>query len=334
MKEREPQISVIMGVYNQWNRESLRCAVFSILDQTLAELEFIIYDDGSQPEAAAYIRELKELDPRILLIGREENHGLAFSLNACIDHARGRYIARMDADDIADAERLQVQYSFMESHPEYAWCGCNARLFDENGVWGCRMMPEIPEDRDYLKYSPYIHPTVMYRREIFEKDGGYRPGEETMRCEDYEIFMRLRRHGFRGYNIQQFLFSYREDKESFRKRKMKYRINEAKLRYRNFKAMKLLLPVGWLYVLRPVAGGLLPAEAVARLKRAEARLRARGLPAEGAEAEGFHFGSKLPNFEISARQERAEGYQYGKVLEGSGSLYGDLHADGLLLRGR
>lgn len=318
MKEQEPQISVIMGVYNQWSRESLRRAVFSILEQTLADLEFIIYDDGSQPEAAAYIQELKELDPRILLIGREENHGLAFSLNACIDRARGRYIARMDADDIADAERLQVQYSFMENHPEYAWCGCNARLFDENGVWGCRRMPEIPESGDYLKYSPYIHPTVMYRREIFEQDGGYRPGEETMRCEDYEIFMRLRRHGFRGYNIQQFLFSYREDKESFRKRKMKYRVNEAKLRYRNFKAMKLLLPVGWLYVLRPVAGGLLPAGAVAGLKRMEARIHAGRQPVEGTvEADRrYKFESKLPNIEIS------------------GSLYGDLHADGLLLRGR
>lgn len=272
--KKEPLISVIMGVYNQWDRESLRQAVYSILEQTFTEWEFIIYDDGSLPEAAAYIRELKGLDPRIVLIGREENHGLAFSLNACIDRARGKYIARMDADDIADPERLQVQFNFMEHHPEYAWCGCNTRLFDENGIWGCRRMPEQPKYRDYLKYSPYVHPTVMYRREIFEQDGGYRAGEETLRCEDYEIFMRLRRHGLKGYNIQQFLFSYREDKESFRKRKMKYRINEAKLRYRNFKAMKILFPIGWLYVIRPVAAGLLPADAVAWMKRTEAKIHA------------------------------------------------------------
>lgn len=274
MSDRKPQISVIMGVYNQWNRESLRQAVFSVLHQTFEDLEFIIYDDGSCLEAAVYIKELKELDPRIVLIGKEENHGLAFSLNACIDHARGKYIARMDADDVADAGRLQVQYSFMELHPEYAWCGCNARLFDENGVWGYRKMPEIPGYKDYLRYSPYIHPTVMYRRDIFEEIEGYRPGEQTLRCEDYEMFMRLCQHGLKGYNIQQFLFSYREDEKSFRKRKMKYRVNEARLRYRNFKEMKLLLPVGWLYVLRPVAGGLLPAGMTARLKRMETRMHA------------------------------------------------------------
>lgn len=167
--EFEKQVSVIMGVYNQWNREALQKAVKSILNQTLTDFEFIIYDDGSDPEVAGYIRELEKLDERIVLIGKEENHGLAFSLNMCIGAAKGKYIARMDADDIALPERLQVQYDFMEQHKEYAWCGCNTRLFDENGVWGERKMPELPSDKDYLPFSPFIHPTVMYRRKLFEK---------------------------------------------------------------------------------------------------------------------------------------------------------------------
>lgn len=82
--EFEKQVSVIMGVYNQWNREALQKAVKSILNQTLTDFEFIIYDDGSDPEVAGYIRELEKLDERIVLIGKEENHGLAFSLNMCI----------------------------------------------------------------------------------------------------------------------------------------------------------------------------------------------------------------------------------------------------------
>ena len=81
--EFEKQVSVIMGVYNQWNREELQKAVKSILNQTLTDFEFIIYDDGSDPEVAGYIRELEKLDERIVLIGKEENHGLAFSLNMC-----------------------------------------------------------------------------------------------------------------------------------------------------------------------------------------------------------------------------------------------------------
>lgn len=87
-----PEISVIMGVYNQLNKEVLLEAVHSILDQSLADFEFIIYDDGSCPEAAELLREVKQLDKRIILIGRAENHGLAFSLNECIHRARGNIL--------------------------------------------------------------------------------------------------------------------------------------------------------------------------------------------------------------------------------------------------
>lgn len=268
--ENQTKISVIMGVYNQWDREALHDAVKSILHQTFPDFEFIIYDDGSDPKAAGYIRELGEMDPRIVTIGKDENHGLAFSLNACIDRAKGTYIARMDADDVALPERFAVQYEFLEMHKEYAWCGCNAELFDETGVWGSRKMPEIPDDKDYLPFSPFIHPTVMYRRKLFEKNDGYQVSAETLRCEDYEIFMRLHQAGYKGYNIQSFLFRYREDNASFRKRKFRYRVNETKLRYRNFAAMHMLFPAGWIYVIRPVIGGLLPAPFVAWLKRKEA----------------------------------------------------------------
>lgn len=269
----EKKVSVIMGVYNQWNQKALIGAVKSILNQTLADFEFIIYDDGSEPKAASYIKELGKLDERIIIIGKEENHGLAFSLNACIDRACGKYIARMDADDIALPERLAVQYAFMEEHEEYDWCGCNAELFDEKGIWGRRKMPEIPTRRDYLPFSPFIHPTVLYRRRLFEQNEGYRVSRETLRCEDYEIFMRLFQAGFRGYNIQQCLFRYREDSGSYQRRRMKYRINEAKLRYRNFKTMHMLFPLGWLFVIRPVVGGLLPTSLLEWVKRKESGYR-------------------------------------------------------------
>lgn len=265
----KPEISVIMGVYNQWDKEALQDAVKSILNQTFQNFEFIIYDDGSDAEVAEYIKELETWDSRIVLIGKEENHGLAFSLNACISKAKGTYIARMDADDIALPERLEVEHAFMETHPEYAWCGCNAKLFDQNGEWGKRCMPEIPTDKDYLPFSPFIHPTVMYRKTLFEKNAGYQVSAETLRCEDYEIFMRLHQAGYVGCNIQQFLFCYREEPVSFQKRKLKFRMNEAKLRYRNFKEMHLLFPAGWIYVIRPVIGGILPVFFIAWMKRKE-----------------------------------------------------------------
>ena len=269
----EIKVSVIMGVYNQWNKDELYAAVYSILEQSLQSFEFIIYDDGSDSELARTIKKLEELDKRIIVIRKEENHGLAFSLNTCIQIARGKYIARMDADDVSVKNRLEVQYNFLENHPEYSWCGCNAELFDENGIWGTRQMPEKPVKEDYLKYSPYIHPSVMYRSQLFEKEDAYLVSNDTLRCEDYEIFMRLRNHGYYGYNIQSCLFRYREDRHSFQKRKFCYRISEAKIRYRNFKDMGILFPIGWIYCLRPIIGGVLPVDWIRYLKRKESALK-------------------------------------------------------------
>lgn len=264
-------ISVIMGVYNQWDKEALMMAVSSILQQSFKNFEFIIYDDGSCEEIAQQIRQLEAIDSRIVVIGREENHGLAFSLNECIKHSRGKYIARMDADDISHPDRLQIQYDFLEKNRDYQWCGCNAVLFDENGIWGERKMPEIPSNKDFLRFSPFIHPSVMYRREVFVEGEGYLDSKDTLRCEDYEIFMRLSRKGLKGYNLQLNLFEYRESMDSYRRRKFVYRINEAKVRYKNFKGMGMLFPIGWIYVLRPVIGGIVPYQMIALLKRTEYR---------------------------------------------------------------
>ena len=265
----KPAISVIMGVYNQWNEKILREAVDSILNQTFTDFEFIIWDDGSHSSVAKTIQSLSVLDKRIKIYGKDKNCGLAYSLNACIGMAQGKYIARMDADDISLPKRLEKQYEFLEFHEEYAWCGCNTNLFDKNGVWGIRKMPQIPVLSDYLKFSPYVHPTVMFRAKLFDANEGYLESEETLRCEDYEIFMRFLNCGLQGFNLQETLFCYREDKESYQRRKFCFRVNEAKLRYRNFQKMKILFPLGWLYVLRPIVGGILPSKIIAYLKRNE-----------------------------------------------------------------
>lgn len=84
----QPLVSVIMGVFNQWDERILQESVDSILNQTYSKLEFIIWDDGSHPEAAKLVQKLNGLDERILVAGKEENRGLAYSLNECIRLAR------------------------------------------------------------------------------------------------------------------------------------------------------------------------------------------------------------------------------------------------------
>lgn len=267
------KVSVIMGVHNQNDKQILLQAVDSILNQSLRELEFIICNDGSNQAVSDFLREIAERDSRIILLESAENRGLAFSLNKCIEKAKGKYIARMDDDDVSKVERLKIQYDFLESHKEYAWCGTNAELLGQDGVWGSRKMPVCPSDKDFLKFSPYIHPSVMYRAEVFEKEEAYLVTDETLRCEDLEIFMRLHQKGYRGYNLQEELIQYREGAESFQKRRWIYRVNEAKIRYQNYKKMNLLFPTGWIYTLRPLVSALVPVNVIRKMKREKLEYR-------------------------------------------------------------
>ena len=261
------QISIIMGVYNQKAFDQLDMAVNSILRQTFQAFEFLVYDDGSDGNVADKLEELALKDSRIRLFHGKENHGLAFGLNYCIHKAKGKYIARMDADDISMPDRLEKQYQFLEKHPEFGFAGCNAGLLGEQGVYGERIMPETPGADDFLAFSPYIHPSVMFRREVFEKYGLYSEAEENRRCEDYELFMRLFQKNCRGFNIQEVLFLYREDGNAFRKRKCRYRIDECRLRYTYFKKLGILDGKGFLYTIRPLIAGVLPGRLIYRIKK-------------------------------------------------------------------
>lgn len=275
MQSRYPvKVSVIMGIYRQEDMNQLKQAVFSILNQSMKELEFIIYQDGIEKETETVLKIIAENDSRVVLLGEKENHGLAYALNCCMEKVRGEYIARMDADDIAKHDRLRIQLDFMEEHPEYAFTGCNAELIDEHGIWGKRRMPEEPEKKDYLPYSPYIHPTVMFRKKVLIECGGYHYSKATLRCEDYDLFMRLYISGKKGYNIQQNLFQYREDRSGYRKRKYRYRVDECHLRYHGFKKMGIYGIKGILYTLKPLLVGLVPIFFVERGKQLRCRLEA------------------------------------------------------------
>lgn len=281
-----PKVSVIMGVYNQKNEMELMQAVNSILVQTFEDFEFLIYDDGSEGEAAEYVKSLRSLDERIRVIRNEVNNGLAFSLNQCIHVARGKYLARMDADDISLPTRLEEEVNFLESHPEYAWVGTNAKVFEHEHIWGTWTMAEIPNEYNFLPFSPYIHPSVMFRRELFEEGNHYEVGEETLRCEDYELFLRLYIQGLRGYNLQKVLFLYRQGVDSYKKRTWKTRTNEAKIRRKYFPVLNLPKMKQALYIARPVATGFIPYRMIALYKQK----RLRRLESETARRTGIYEG--------------------------------------------
>lgn len=262
----KPQVSVVMGVYNERNREQLELAIESILSQTLEELEFLICDDGSEGSCREMLEEICGRDGRIRLLRHERNLGLAAALNTCLSHAQGKYIARMDGDDISKPERLQRQKEYLESHPGIALVGCGAEMIDEKGTWGERHLIADPDRKDFLFGSPFMHPTIMMRREVFDRLGGYCTEDFALRTEDYELFMRMYEMGERGHNMPELLFCYREDRNSYARRKYRYRLREYEVRKRGFR--RLGISAGnRKYIIKPLIAGLIPGWLMRRYKR-------------------------------------------------------------------
>ncbi len=251
-------VSIIMGIYKMAKKDIIvKLAIDSILNQTYRDFEFIICDDGSNDGTYELVKNLTKKDKRVVLIKNDKNRGLAFSLNHCISIAKGKYIARMDADDISVLNRLEKEIRFLENHKEYAVVGCNMFYMNEKGIWGKRILAEKPNKKSFLFTSPFAHPTIVMRKEVLKKLNGYRVEKITRRLEDYDLFMRLYAKGYKGYNIQEFLYQFREDTDAFKRRAYKYRWDEVKIRYRGFKELNLL-PKGFIYVIKPLIIGLIP----------------------------------------------------------------------------
>lgn len=260
------KVSVIMGIYNMEQKKDLvKLAIDSILNQSYKDFEFIICDDGSSDNTYNVVKNIVKDDKRVILLKNEINRGLAYSLNKCISKSRGKYIARMDADDISENNRLEKQVDFLDKHSEYAIVGCNLLLVNNNGVWGKRILAEKPTKKSFLFTSPFCHPAIVMRKEVLNEVNNYRVEKITRRAEDYDLFMRIYANGYKGYNMQEFLYQFREDNDTYKRRAYKYRWDEMQVRYRGFKDLKLL-PNGLIYVIKPLIVGLIPQKCLRKLR--------------------------------------------------------------------
>lgn len=179
-----PLISIIMPAYNC--EKTISAALFGIVNQTYSDWELIIVDDGSTEEIQKEIGLFK--DTRIRVVRSSRHRGVANALNIALDHARGRYIARMDADDYMEEWRLgeQLRFLLMEG---VAFCGTAADKFgDEAGViMNCRYGREVIDT--LLVGNPFVHPTMMFDRARLGANLRY---DGLFRCEeDYELWARL-----------------------------------------------------------------------------------------------------------------------------------------------
>ncbi|MCC7288973.1 glycosyltransferase family 2 protein [bacterium] len=202
-----PLVSVVMSVYN--GEKYLREAIDSILNQTFMDFEFVIIDDGSTDNTLEILKSYS--DPRILLISRE-NKGLVASLNEGIEMARGKYIARMDADDISHKKRLEYQLQMIESSFVPTVVATLGLLIDDQGTKrGTYLVPYLQPDlaRRFYIGNSILHGSAMYPRDAVLQNGLY--SDSVGPVEDYDLWTRLDLLSFSV--VPKMLYSYRVNEE-------------------------------------------------------------------------------------------------------------------------
>ena len=201
-----PLVSVIMPIYN--SQRTIVRSLDSIINQTYQNLEIIIIDDGSNDNSVEIIEKYKINDERIRLFQNDKNMGLAWSLNKAIVNSNGYYIARMDADDKSHYERIEKQVYFLENNSEVDVLGTGSRYVDEHYKFVKNIkMPKYHKDcvRMLPKTTPFIHPTVVIRRDFFDRVGFY--NQNLRKAQDYELWVRAA--NFSHYaNLEDLLLDY------------------------------------------------------------------------------------------------------------------------------
>lgn len=210
-QKKTPLVSVVLTVYNR--PEKVCKTIESILNQTFKDFELLIIDNASTDDTVERIKKFD--DPRIRLIVNERNMGQTYSLNRGLDEAKGKYIARIDSDDIMLPKRLQKQVSFMEKHDDYVLCGAWVRFIsDQDELSDTLKLCSTDKGLRFMQTFAcgMSHPAAMFRRSTLEEHG-IRYNKEVSIAEDYEMWFKLLEHG-KGLNIPKVLIYYRKGEEN------------------------------------------------------------------------------------------------------------------------
>lgn len=245
-----------MGIYNV--EDTLKEALDSIINQTFKDFEIILCDDGSSDNTITIAESYAINYPgKVILLHNQKNMGLNYTLNKCLQHASGEYIARMDGDDICSPERFFEEVRCLEENPDIQIVSTDMEFFDETGTWGRISHPQFPQNRDFLHGSPFCHAPCMVRKDAYEAVGGYSVDKKLLRVEDYHLWIKMYAKGFKGMNINKPLYKMRDDHNAYNRRKFKFRLNEAYVRLLLVKKLKLPMCTA-VFALRPIIVGLLP----------------------------------------------------------------------------
>lgn len=237
----KPIISVLLPVYNA--ERYLRTAIESVLVQTYDNFELLVLDDGSDDNSLSILREYETKDDRVRIISRE-NKGLAVTLNQLISEASGKYLARMDADDICLPQRFEKQVAFLDSHPNHVVVGTRILLIDDEGLPLATMIDKFSHTEikdDLLKgVIALCHPATMLRADEIRAVGGY--NTELQCAQDYDLWLRVSERG-KLANLPEALVKYRQHLSSIGYTKRAGQLHTIKTALlRTYKQRKLGIP--------------------------------------------------------------------------------------------
>lgn len=202
-----PSVSIVVPVFMP-HPVYFRQAIESVLNQTFTDLELIVVEDPSASSGQTLLEGIA--DPRLKYLLNAERTSLPRQHNRALSEARGRFICRFDADDICEPQRVERQLAFLQSHPDIDVVGSFLTVIDEQAsVVGGRRYPTRHEDivSSMRRFNPIANSTVMFRREIYQRFGGWR--DSVLPAQDYEWYSRLAAGGARFANLDEPLVRYR-----------------------------------------------------------------------------------------------------------------------------
>ena len=220
-----PRISVLLPCRDA--EHTVEEALASLVSQTLASFEIVAVDDGSVDRTPDLLGAWARRDSR-LRVTRTSPRGIVTALNTAAAEAEGEFLARMDADDIADAARLERQVTFLDTHPGVAACGTGVRYFPRRQVrdgarryeqWINSVVLTSDIERDLFVECPIPHPTLLLRRHAFEQVGGY---QDAGWPEDYDLVLRLWKAGHRLGKVPDILLEWRERPDRLSRTDIRY----------------------------------------------------------------------------------------------------------------
>ena len=251
------RISVLMGIYNC--ATTLSEALDSLYAQTYQDFKIILCEDGSTDNTYEVAKQYADRHDNIILVRNERNMGLNYTLNHCLKYADTEYCARMDGDDLCTPDRFEKQIKFLDEHPEYAITSGPMIHFDERGEFMRGKVEEGEPYKDVFNYgSPFCHAPCLVRTEAYKAVGGYTVDTKLLRMEDYNLWMKMYVAGFRGYNLPDYLYMMRDDKNAIKRRTLRARLNGINAHWIAYNKLNLSFPLFLRYAMRNVILGLMP----------------------------------------------------------------------------